>query len=89
MSVHVNAHECGQEVVVAGLSLVAGKNGNYAVAEKAAGHSTSFGFWNTAQPETTSHHYAFHPCIPAVSVSVFIHSLKMCKSTLPSYRFSS
>lgn len=34
----VRARVCGQEVVVAGLRSVAGKNGNYAVAVTTAGH---------------------------------------------------
>lgn len=64
----MNANVCGQEVVVPGLRSVAGKNGNYAVAETAAGHSTRFEFPDTLQPETTSHHYGFHPSIPAASI---------------------
>lgn len=34
----LRARVCGQEVVVAGLRSVAGKNGNYAVAVTTAGH---------------------------------------------------
>jgi len=49
----MNAHVCGQEVVVADLRSVAGKNGNYAVAETTAGQSESFGFPDTLLPETT------------------------------------
>lgn len=40
----VHVPVCGQEVVVAGLRSVAGKNGNYAVAVTTAGHSAAFGF---------------------------------------------
>lgn len=64
VSICVNAHVSGQEVVVAGLRSVVGKNGNYAAAETTAGHSTSFGFPDTLQPQTTSHHYPFNPSIP-------------------------
>lgn len=38
---------CGQEVVVAGLRSVAGKNGNYAVAVTTAGRNIGFGFPDT------------------------------------------
>lgn len=41
---------CGQEVVMAGLRSVAGKNGNYAVAVTTAGHSEGFRFPDTLQP---------------------------------------
>lgn len=63
---YVYAHLCGQEVVVAGLRSVAGKNGNYAVALTTAGHSAGFGFPDTLQPETASHHHSIHSSVPAL-----------------------
>lgn len=68
----LRARVCGQEVVVAGLRSVAGKNGNYAVAVTTAGHSAGFGFPDTLQPETASHHHSIRPSIPAASVSLII-----------------
>lgn len=61
----------------AGLRSVAGKNGNYAVAETTAGHSTSLRFPDTLQPETASHHHSIHPSVhvPGAFVSlIIIHS---------------
>lgn len=71
----LRARVSGQEVVVAGLRSVAGKNGNYAVAVTTAGHSAGFGFPDTLHPETASHHPSIHPSIPAASVSLAILQL--------------
>lgn len=61
LCVCLRARVCGQEVVVAGLRSVAGKNGNYAVAVTTTGHSAGFGFPDTLQPETASHHHSIWP----------------------------
>lgn len=71
--VYLRARECGQEVVVAGLWSVAGKNGNYAVAVTTAGHNAGFGFPDTLHPETASHHHCIHPSIPAASIFTINH----------------
>ncbi|KAG7227460.1 hypothetical protein INR49_005274 [Caranx melampygus] len=74
-----------QEVVVAGLRSVAGKNGNYAVSVTPAGHSAGFGFPDTLQPKTTSHHHSIHPSIPPASVplSMFLSALGETVTTDP------
>lgn len=48
--VRLHALVCGQEVVMAGLRSVAGKNGSYAVAVTTAGHIAGFRFPDTLQP---------------------------------------
>lgn len=65
----VNARVSGQEVVVTGLRSVAGKNGNYAAAGTVAGHSTSSGFPDMLQPQTTSLHHSFHSSLPGAAVN--------------------
>lgn len=80
----VRAGICGQEVVVAGLRSVAGKNGSYAVAQTTAGHSSSFWFPDTLQPETASHHHSFHPPIPGAFVPSIILKVMIIFFILPS-----